>query len=477
MLEKLRTRKFWTDPRHVFVAVALMFGGIFVFGIPPMQAPDELAHYFRAYQVSTGQIISSTYTFNGVTTVGGTVPESVKNTGYELLLLGNKNETVNKHISLGEIKPYFSKPLKPHENGTAQFAGAALYTPVPYAPQALGIGLGRLAHAPPIILLYLGRLMNLLVFIGCVYMAIRIMPFGKWLIVVIALLPTTLTQAASISADAATNALAFLVIAFFLYLLAGKAKLSLKSVALLGSLVILLALCKQTFLLFAAFMWILPARRFKYPNKKILLAGGVTLGGLILLGIWSALVADFVPRMVASFKPELVIDPGAQLVYVLTHPIHFVCSLLVSTGWNVEGTNVMLSLVGTQYSLPLIGIGISYCTLLAVSLEKTQAIYLASAMRKYIAVLAVAGVLGIGGALYLGYNSVGSSTVEGLNGRYFIPLLPLVLLMLSSSAWKLSIPKHAGRLLAIGIGVPLVIVVVRIAGYYYGWHIGELLWG
>ena len=42
------------DAAAVFAGLALLFGSIFVFLIPPFQSPDEPNHFLRAFQVSEG---------------------------------------------------------------------------------------------------------------------------------------------------------------------------------------------------------------------------------------------------------------------------------------------------------------------------------------------------------------------------------------------------------------------------------------
>jgi uncharacterized membrane protein len=89
----------------------------------------------------------------------------------------------------------------------AAFPSSLAYSPVCYLPQAVGIALGRLFDLPPVALLYLGRLMAVVctVFLG--YAALAATRFFRWPLLLLLLMPMTLFQAASLSADAVTNAL------------------------------------------------------------------------------------------------------------------------------------------------------------------------------------------------------------------------------------------------------------------------------
>ena len=75
---------------------------------------------------------------------------------------------------------------------------------VGYLPQAAGIGLGRLVGASPLVCFYLARLANLFAAVALLFFAIRLAPFGKQLFVLIALLPMTMFELASVSCDALT---------------------------------------------------------------------------------------------------------------------------------------------------------------------------------------------------------------------------------------------------------------------------------
>ncbi|MHC4783841.1 MAG: hypothetical protein ACYTE0_12445, partial [Planctomycetota bacterium] len=60
-------------PEWLFAGYALLFGVVLVFVNAPFQAPDEGAHFWRAYHVYQGDLIS---THRGAT-VGGEIPVSV----------------------------------------------------------------------------------------------------------------------------------------------------------------------------------------------------------------------------------------------------------------------------------------------------------------------------------------------------------------------------------------------------------------
>ena len=90
---------------------------------------------------------------------------------------------------------------------------ASIYSPVAYLPQAAAIAAGRAFGLHPLALMYLGRVANLMVWIALGYAAIRAAPdLGRPLLLLL-LMPMSIFQAASLSADATTNGLAALLAA------------------------------------------------------------------------------------------------------------------------------------------------------------------------------------------------------------------------------------------------------------------------
>ena len=75
-----------------------------------------------------------------------------------------------------------------------------LYT-FSYLPQALMIQLGRFLHLPFTWIYQLGRLGNLILYCGVIFLAIRKIPFGKRIMMVLALMPTAMFSAVTYTYD------------------------------------------------------------------------------------------------------------------------------------------------------------------------------------------------------------------------------------------------------------------------------------
>ena len=227
-------------PSSFFLMVSLITGITFLIITPPFQVPDEINHFYKSYQISDGKFLSETKNDR----LGGYIPKSfVETTKPFLGLRWNMNSKAN----FKTIYHQFSIPLNEDDKIFIDFPNTALYSPVSYLPQAFSIFILKNLNFSPIFIFYGSRLFTLLVWIICIWFAIKITPVYKWLITLLALLPMSIFTNMSISADVVTNILAFLLIAYFLKLAFGDKKIDLKNLLILVGLSVLLASAKLVY--------------------------------------------------------------------------------------------------------------------------------------------------------------------------------------------------------------------------------------
>lgn len=97
-----------------------------------------------------------------------------------------------------------------------------------------------------------------------------------------------------------------------------------------------------------------------------------------------------------------------------------------------------------------------------------------SATKKQIVVIAallVAGCLAVFGTLYLTYSRVRFPVVEGVQGRYFIPFLPLLAvlggLILEKLGVKVDVTKKTGFKISASLAVLVTVSLTFAAAKYY----------
>src|SRR5262245_57584495 len=172
-----------------------------VFLSPPFQAPDEQNHFFRAQTLSEGHLLAQRQPgkvgapmhaaiFKWVVTVQGDIPFHPE-----------KKQTIKALTALRDARADDPSIM------FVDFRNSALYSPVVYLPQSVGLRIGRMLRLPLLDAYYLGRLLNLMASVALCYWTARRLPYGRLTFVMIGLSPMFLFEQASFSADALTYGL------------------------------------------------------------------------------------------------------------------------------------------------------------------------------------------------------------------------------------------------------------------------------
>lgn len=409
-------------PEGLFVALGLFFGLILLFLIPPLQTPDENVHFLRAYQVAQGQLVSS----NDDNKSGGYLPRSIQKTFDEV----DGAQSISFHpelkYDLHRTKSAMSIPLDQSDQRYYNITAAAAYSPIGYIPQSLAITLGRILNLPPIYHIYIARLAVLLTWIAIFTFAIRCMPYKKWALVGVALLPMMVAQSVSIGVDAVSISTGVL----FLSLILRSMTHALRGRTLIAIIVSasVMVLSKQIAVIFLPLIFLVAGTQFKTKvsatQAKIL----VTLIPFILLVCWTIIVGNPGQSLNQIANNQ---STSGQIMHLIDKPTHFAV-VLFNTFFFSWGDSIVDSLIGvfgwmdTPLSGPFVAIG--YMTLAAVFLlnYKEKAVYMSRTKKRIIIVIATIYVLALCGALYVTYSPVAFNIIYGLQGRYLLPVLFLL---------------------------------------------------
>src|SRR5271165_4942336 len=298
----------------LFTMLALAFGVLYAFVLPPLQAPDEFAHFFRAYSVSEGYLVSPDDI---------PVPRSVEQIAEEY----PGHDEKQAPLQLSHLRAFLVSRLNPNDIVKVRAEAMNIYIFFPYLPGATGIALGRALHLSGLGLLYAARLANLCVFVLLVLLALHLLPDFHSVLLGLALTPTALHQAASASWDSFCYAAAFLFVAYILRLAFGNQQGPLRPAQylILGSLVALNALLKMNVCL-SLLMLLIPWRRFGDLRRKcVALAGFATVIGVEIV-LWRSIDgSEFEAYRLARLRSE--IDLGENLRFLEFQPRLFLTAI------------------------------------------------------------------------------------------------------------------------------------------------------
>lgn len=449
-----------------YVGLALVFGATFAAVMPPTAVFDERVHFFRAYDLSEGRLVP-TYRPSRETDSwpASMLPASVErvSSGFEYLI--NHRD---RRLDREKFAEQWREPLGADgPRVRVAYQGTSCWCFVCYVPQAVGVRLARALGAGALAQLYAARVANLLCAITLVGLAIHRTPIFKRVMAASALTPLVSCLFGSVSADALTIALALLLTAVLLRMAVGSAPVGLRHLAPAFALGPVLGLCKLPYAAVALLYLAIPrtrvGSRVRYVTLGTALAAATVAPGLV---VWADLARNY--HAEAHTTPGRLCSRPGQVQYVLTHPFEF-----LQTAWAscVEQGAVWIRLarlpafVGFN-PLALQALG-AFLVLLAV-LDREEGIQPSARLRAVALLACAATTLGVLVCVYTWWTPVGAPRVDGIQGRYFLPILPLLLLPLADPAVRVRVEPRVLTAItgAVSVSTFLVAAAAGIQRYW-----------
>nr|WP_228047189.1 DUF2142 domain-containing protein [Saccharopolyspora sp. HNM0983] len=454
--------------------LSALFGCIFLVMNPPLWGSDEFAHFGRAYAIDHGQIVPREMPDPNGTNFGGEIPTTVNALReYAAEAVATLPEPPEPRVAdPGAYAELAAQPLQaPHiEMG---FVNTSSYSPIAYLPSVLGLRAAELVGASVGAALATMRLCTLIASTSLVWLGLRALSEHrfKWAVLVVALLPMTVFQASMITADAVTNALALLFSCLFAKAAFLRARLSTWESWTLCATAVALPLAKPTYVILALLLAITPAAQLSLRTPVKYLA---TVVGAAAFLAWTAVSAKTSAGM-HLMRPGVHVSQDDQLQLVLADPIRFV-GVLVNTFVQLE-PDIVTGMFGTlgNTAVPIPATAVAMCLVAAVVAVGFSEPACADRPRLLVTsaglVLSVAAIFG---ALYLEWTAVGHFTIDGVQGRYFLPLAVLALAVYAQLVplrWQAAPPRSSA--VPEKVVVVMVTTALALAALKY-WYV---LWG
>lgn len=406
----------------VFVFTILCLGVIYNFVLTPYMTPDESYHIDMSYRHSN--------TLLGIESAG-------ENKCYK-----RQDDTELEFTSSPSLENYkiiYDGLFSMAENDTLVEAEATSTTEAPmiiYLPAVLGMTLARLLHLGTVPMLLLGRWFSLLGFTILTYFGMKKLPFGKTALFLLAVLPMNLQQCTSFSYDAVITGVSFLYICWCVSLAFGEKQVKATDMLGLGILGIILVYGKSgVYLPLALLIFLIPAARFGGKRvRNLCVLGLFLLPVLCFLNQNTATVSYIATTTEATATVGSSTTAGYTIGYFLSQPLELV-RMLANT-LSDKTAFYLESLVGQKMGWVEIDISevismLFWLLLILASLKtKEEPMYIRRGQKWWIVfVCAVCAGLILAGML-LTWTPRGYVSIEGVQGRYFIPLMPALLLVL-----------------------------------------------
>lgn len=449
--------------RRVFLICGALLGACYTVILPPLQAPDEFAHLYRAYNVSDGYCVAP---------LVSPMPGSIK----EFTSLFPPHLEALRRIGAADLSELMRMPLDDARREGVWNQAINVYNCVPYVPAAMGIFAGRLFSSPPVGLLYLARLANLLTFLVIVYLALRLLPDFHLALFSLALMPMTLQQAGSASWDAVSFSTAFFLCAYIVKLAWDNSISALqpKHYWILAAAIIIGSLCKANIWL-APLLLCVPASKFGSARRKWVILLAYSLLALVVVAGWNYINRDDIARWTAQLKDGQQINFAENAAVVYQHPWLFLQTFLRTWTHRPDLPAEFVGKLGwLVVTLPDWALWAYVALLGCVSLTGTAAVRMTAGHR--VVFLGVVG-LAVGSMLvalwcantpqdYRVAVLHGDGVVPGVQGRYFIPFALPLLLAFSNTRLRVN-RKWLLGMAAVAVLTVNAVALQRIHSTYY----------
>lgn len=336
------------------------------------------------------------------------------------------------------------------------------YNKIAYIPSAVGYYGGKLLGLPFDICFMLGKFMNLFVYLFIIGYAIKVSKVGKRLLAVLGLIPTSLFLACQYSYDAAViSGFVLAMVCLINWFVDKEFKVNFKNLFIFIIAMLYGCFPKAVYIPFMLLFLFIPTDRFRNKKESIYIKIG-------MLFICVLVMATFVMPVVSGGAVTGDARGGdtsvaGQLKVILEHPIGYLRVLNDTMIKEFINSFVGSGAIGSFAYIGNISsnLYLMYLILIVVVSLIDSSNLSINKFHKLLFMLVILGVvLLIWTALYLSFTPIGSNIIDGVQPRYFLPLLFPLLVCLGSSKFKVKISDKIYNFIVLGIPVIIIFMAV-----------------
>lgn len=454
----------------LYLFVGVIVGTMFLIMIPIFCVPDEIFHFKDAYHVS-----------NEMLGIFDPDEDTLTMRECDTKMKMNKTEYGNPIVYAKYIRSIFSGIVSHETDLVVTDTGKNYGQDYLYVIPALGLTLARLLHLGSTQMFLLGRFFNLLFFVACMSYAIKKTPVGKLGFFGIGLLPIVLQQAASLSYDVMINALAIVTVAVSLALLDEESASKMKIrdyVVYTLAIGFLIPTKGHAYMLFSLLpIWILLKNWWKMRKAglaKVFGKGSLcrklvfVLAGIIAINVIVVLVQKAIGSSgpaATIFAPHIIEwcdQEGYYVDVLMENPelrfqiIYKTFAIYFDEYWAETFGN---ALGWMNIEVPPTLIYIWFLLMAVLFMKRKQEKMLTTGWDKVILCLIFVLTVGfvLAGMLF-GWTPMVYNYVLGAQGRYFIPVLALPLLLMRTAKIEID-EEYDGDLCFWSLALTALIVI------------------
>lgn len=440
----------------LFLVIIIPLGIIYTLLIPPGMVPDEWVHMQNDFSLAsqlTGKEI------NGKCTVR----EAEKELLFQNVITPSNeyyNYIYSNTISISSNNDYVSTDINSYRLN--QLFG--------YFPSVIGIIVARLFNLGAVTTVYVGRLFNFIFYTLLTYQAIKKIPFGKVLLFAITMLPMSCHQMFSLSYDAVINSASFLCVAYGLFFVYQSDEVKPKDVLVYGVSALLLLANKGSAYAFIIVIPIL-AKYFNPNGDKIAKKTKIIVFLIVIVSILLLNYRSFTSNStsaIQSVSGDGIVPWSGTPSYTLSGllgdisgSINLFINTLIQKGWWYTSTAIGSELGWLNIIIPnwIINSWVGILVISAIT-EKSNKEVVTYEHKMLYFLISLGTILLVMLAMALAWTPAGYGVIEGVQGRYFIPIIFLLFICLQNS--KIYLKENMVKILLVIIPMMSVISIYNL---------------
>ena len=445
------------DIEKVFWPIAVLYGIIMLVVVPVNGVPDESWHMDTAYKYS-----------NYIMGIGSTGNEgTIFKRHCDIMLTDMLPNDIETGSYYQMVSGLWTKPENTELQEVSYYDSGNQVTFLNFLPAALGLSFGRLLGFSPVLTFQFARFLNFIAYALLIFIAVKIIPYGKELMAMSALLPILVQQAASFSYDGVLMGMIYLFIAVCIYLMKTE-NAGIKWYVLCTLLVCYLVLTKGAVYSPIALLLLLIKRPTALSKVKI---SGKKVVAIVLFAValvFAVVIIRFMPilgRIIQAGGVSTGPEDSLSLGFILGNPLHILILI-----WNTifeSGDKLFFGAFGG-----VLGWNNREVVAFLPVMDFVGLLVLANCMGgKFVTpkvrkVFFAGGILSTGlivFAMLLAETTYSSTFVDGLQGRYFVPQIFMLIISIISERIDLD-RTNAKSAMTMMLTVDAVIMLQVFAG-------------
>lgn len=396
---------------------------------PPLENPDEPSHLYSSYNLSQNWLDADEKTEIFV-------PKNIECLNYANI------QNTDRVVNFEKVKACMKNSENQKTNLMFGVSNRITNSFLGHLPQAISIKIADTFSNSSLLIFYLARLGNFIIAFIILYKAIKMAPVGKKILLFIGLTPMFVQQITSLSYDAILNSLALLFIAYIIKLFYNTDKIKVKDIFIPIIFLLTMLTVKVVYVPLGILLLFIPKDKFKDTKQKLIYIISIII--FVLIGKYLIQDVFFVNNLPSDGVME------RQINYILKNPLKLF-PIAINT-FKINGWYYMKSLVGYfcwfRFSLSdFTIIAWIICFILLILSTKNILNFdgkkINIIIKKIIYIISI--LISIGGifaSMYFCWSKYALNYVDGVQGRYFIPLLGFIALLFMPKKEKINFSRQ-----------------------------------